>query len=176
MTPKIEDVRENSGECLARMGIDAKLWAEEFNRVEVKNGLQPTDPGKMIAWFANAIMAGFDEGTRRANGELVKPMSVENIFNFISNLKLDVTFKLDKNKTTPEILVLLNEQVSLGLAKALVAKVSKVSDDKLEIACEALGLIKDSDSHIFDEDPCGQLDYVIDLAKQALDKIKKGRE
>jgi hypothetical protein len=39
--------------------------------------------------------------------------------NFISNLSLDVTFKLDKNKTDKEIICLLNEQVSEGLAHAI---------------------------------------------------------
>ena len=45
--------------------IDAREWVKEFNRIEVKNGICPSDPEKMLGWFANAIMAGYDEARRR---------------------------------------------------------------------------------------------------------------
>ena len=45
-----------------KRGIDARVWTEEFNQMLVKKGIQPIDPGLMIGWFANAIMAGFDKG------------------------------------------------------------------------------------------------------------------
>lgn len=49
---------QSSGELLAEIGTDADKWAEAFCRIF---------PGKidrdtMIVWFANAIMAGYDEG------------------------------------------------------------------------------------------------------------------
>lgn len=42
--------------------IDGKTWAQEFCRV---TGF--TDEAWALAWFANAIMAGFDEADRRAD-------------------------------------------------------------------------------------------------------------
>ena len=45
--------------------MDARVWVKEFNRIEVERGLQPTDPEWMLGWFANAIMAGYDEAKRR---------------------------------------------------------------------------------------------------------------
>jgi hypothetical protein len=40
--------------------FDAKLWADEFIRLN-----KSSDHGTMHAWFASAIMAGFDEARRR---------------------------------------------------------------------------------------------------------------
>lgn len=40
--------------------IDAKEWAKEFVRLN-----SASDEGTMLAWFASAIMAGFDEANRR---------------------------------------------------------------------------------------------------------------
>jgi len=41
--------------------FDAKVWAEEFVKmVKAKPGIA-TDEGTMIGWFANAIMAGYDQ-------------------------------------------------------------------------------------------------------------------
>jgi hypothetical protein len=44
---------------------DAQRWAQEFVRMVTANPAIPTDEGTMIGWFANAIMAGYDEGTRK---------------------------------------------------------------------------------------------------------------
>jgi len=53
--------------------MDAKVWAKEFMRC--KSGVPPQDVKKpcvfvdeedMLGWFANAIMAGYDEATRKA--------------------------------------------------------------------------------------------------------------
>jgi len=41
--------------------IDAKVWTDEFCRLNAA-----ADHGAMLGWFANAIMAGFDEANRRA--------------------------------------------------------------------------------------------------------------
>jgi hypothetical protein len=47
--------------------MDALDWAKEFVRLNnngtFKDGI---DEGLMLGWFANAIMTGFDEGTRRS--------------------------------------------------------------------------------------------------------------
>ncbi len=47
--------------------MDARVWAKEFNRILVTKGEQPYDESWLISWFANAIMAGYDEAIRRAN-------------------------------------------------------------------------------------------------------------
>lgn len=46
--------------------IDAQVWAKEFMRL---HGISYPDEQNMVGWFANAIMAGFDEGKRRGLGE-----------------------------------------------------------------------------------------------------------
>ena len=44
--------------------MDAKRWAEEFIRAKIENewSLDDIDESLMLGWFANAIMAGYDEG------------------------------------------------------------------------------------------------------------------
>lgn len=42
--------------------IDASVWAAEFCKLNTA-----ADEGAMLGWFANAIMAGFDEANRRAS-------------------------------------------------------------------------------------------------------------
>ena len=54
---------------------DAVVWAEEWCEVareiaENKDEREVIDEGWMIGWFANAIMAGFDEGHARALREI----------------------------------------------------------------------------------------------------------
>lgn len=44
---------------------DALVWAEEFVKTVKKNPAVATDEGAMIGWFANAIMAGYDEAQRK---------------------------------------------------------------------------------------------------------------
>ena len=39
---------------------DAKVWAEEWAKTLAEHPTIATDPGAMIGWFANAIMAGHD--------------------------------------------------------------------------------------------------------------------
>lgn len=44
---------------------DAQVWAKEFiDRIKEEPALA-TDEGTMICWFANAIMAGYDEARRK---------------------------------------------------------------------------------------------------------------
>jgi hypothetical protein len=52
------------------MGTDAQKWAQEWCRIakeieEAEDGRAVIDEGWMIGWFANAIMAGNDEGYRK---------------------------------------------------------------------------------------------------------------
>lgn len=43
---------------------DAQVWAKEWLKIITENPTIPTDEGTMIGWFANAIMAGYDQGKR----------------------------------------------------------------------------------------------------------------
>ena len=40
--------------------FDARVWVQEWMKAIEKNPSIPTDEGTMLAWFANAIMAGHD--------------------------------------------------------------------------------------------------------------------
>ena len=44
--------------------MDARAWAQEFMRIFGRR-LDEIDDALMVGWFANSIMCGFDEGTRR---------------------------------------------------------------------------------------------------------------
>lgn len=59
---------KTDGERLAEMGTDAQKWADEFMAIfgERRDDI---DSGLMIGWFANAIMAGHDEGYSKARDE-----------------------------------------------------------------------------------------------------------
>lgn len=43
---------------------DAQVWAKRWHEIITEHPAIPTDEGAMIGWFANAIMAGYDEGRR----------------------------------------------------------------------------------------------------------------
>lgn len=43
---------------------DAQKWAHEFVKVAHLRPDIPLDEGTMISWFANAIMAGYDQGVQ----------------------------------------------------------------------------------------------------------------
>jgi len=51
------------------MEFDARVWADEWMDLIELHPNAPWDYGFMIGWFANAIMAGFDEACRRKNKE-----------------------------------------------------------------------------------------------------------
>ena len=54
---------------------DALRWATEFaNKFTVwsNDGVEPDTKGLMIAWFANAIMAGVDNATRHEQSKYVE--------------------------------------------------------------------------------------------------------
>lgn len=44
---------------------DAEAWVDDFIAHVKADPLIPTDRGTMLAWFASAIMTGFDEGRRK---------------------------------------------------------------------------------------------------------------
>ena len=45
--------------------LDAIFWVEEWMSAIKKNPSIPTDKETMLGWFANAIMAGYDQRTAR---------------------------------------------------------------------------------------------------------------
>ena len=45
--------------------LDARIWVEEWLKTIKKHPKIPHDPGTMLGWFSNAIMAGYDEGLRQ---------------------------------------------------------------------------------------------------------------
>lgn len=50
--------------------MDAKVWTDEFMATKARLGDEEFDHTMMLAWFANAIMAGFDEANRCAQRAL----------------------------------------------------------------------------------------------------------
>ena len=66
---KIETVEESSGDFLKRLGIDGQIWAKEFIKINKEKDIA-NEEGTMIGWFANAIMAGWDESARRMQKDL----------------------------------------------------------------------------------------------------------
>lgn len=61
---RVRHMEENSWQ----QSMDAQVWAQKF--MEYKKRMRWThadiDESLMIGWFANAIMAGYDEATRRS--------------------------------------------------------------------------------------------------------------
>lgn len=61
---RVKHMEENSWQ----QSMDAVVWAQKF--MEYKKRMRWThadiDESLMIGWFANAIMAGYDEATRRS--------------------------------------------------------------------------------------------------------------
>lgn len=51
---------ETAGDMLERLGMDGKLWADEFCK---RTGFGDRDLAH--GWFCNAIMAGYDEAARQ---------------------------------------------------------------------------------------------------------------
>jgi len=50
--------------------MDAKVWTDEFMATKARLGNKEFDHAMMLSWFANAIMAGFDEANRCAQRAL----------------------------------------------------------------------------------------------------------
>ena len=51
---------DNKKEINLTVEFDALIWVDEWLKTIEKNPSIPTDEGTMLAWFANAIMAGYD--------------------------------------------------------------------------------------------------------------------
>lgn len=71
--PKTRDARDDLNHLIGE--TDAQVWAREF--VKLMTSLSPadrsnfvTDEGVMIGWFANAIMAGYDQREREERAGL----------------------------------------------------------------------------------------------------------
>jgi len=47
--------------------VDARVWADEWAKTIAEHPGIATDPGAMLGWFANAIMAGYDAERARLN-------------------------------------------------------------------------------------------------------------
>ena len=56
--------------------FDARVWAKEFMQEWRKHSNRDSwiDESLMISWFANAIMAGYDEAKRRAISPASEPI------------------------------------------------------------------------------------------------------
>ena len=52
--------------------FDARDWVVEWLETIKKHPDIPTDEGTMLSWFANALMAGYDEATRRNKKKIEK--------------------------------------------------------------------------------------------------------
>lgn len=58
------NVNKKSKRVILPDTLDARIWAKEWLKTIKKRPNIPTDEGTMIAWFANAIMAGYDYRNR----------------------------------------------------------------------------------------------------------------
>lgn len=68
---EINEMSDKHVEQFDVQGIDAVKWAKEFVRLNTAS-----DEATMRAWFASAIMAGYDEAKRR-NGASVEALSTQ---------------------------------------------------------------------------------------------------
>lgn len=61
--------------------FDAKVWVAAWEQTLKLNPNIPNDPGTMLGWFANAIMAGYDHPNRAALVRLnSSPMGMGKVF------------------------------------------------------------------------------------------------
>ena len=81
MSEELERAAETSGQMLARLGIDGKLWADEFCKL---TGFK--DHGWALSWFCNAIMAGHDQAHASRDAEVAElKAEIERLNTKISN-------------------------------------------------------------------------------------------
>jgi hypothetical protein len=60
---------QNDGEALAKLGMDGQKWATYFMQLnEGKTIGKDFDAGDALAWFCNAIMAGYYHKPKDAEG------------------------------------------------------------------------------------------------------------
>jgi len=53
--------------------MDAQVWARKWLEITKDKPEVATDEGAMIGWFANAIMAGYDNAMLRSNARVTGP-------------------------------------------------------------------------------------------------------
>lgn len=117
--------------------LDAKLWAEEFMRIW-SGRWDEVDEGLMIAWFANAIMRGFDEGQHRLRAKLEL---AGNEYTHVIMLKEEIADLRAKLAERDELLVTLKRDISND-ADAL-RRVSRDALSKGEMLAAALKRVEE---------------------------------
>lgn len=81
--------------------MDARRWAKEFcEQFSIANAHDGDQEGTMLAWFANAIMAGFDEANRRHAARKPAYLSQE----WLHRYAQEAAFALNGPSYTPKTL------------------------------------------------------------------------
>ena len=97
--------------------MDAKVWTDEFMATRARLGDKEFDHAMMLAWFANAIMAGFDEANRRAQRAL--EMEREKVTGLEEQLRLancdQANTEADLNDVTAQLATLQAHLIERGL-------------------------------------------------------------
>lgn len=100
-------------------GIDAREWAVSLMAHAKRYGFE-IDEETMIGWFANAIMAGLDEGVRRARAEShVAALEAENMKMREALMYVDDVFT--RGNMEPNDWMGDDEHEAWGLARAALA-------------------------------------------------------
>jgi hypothetical protein len=55
---------------------DATIWVQEWLKTIKEHPGIPTDEDAMLGWFANAIMAGWDESKRNTRDRLLNALNL----------------------------------------------------------------------------------------------------
>ena len=120
--------------------MDARKWVKEFNRIEVEKGLQPTDPEWMLGWFANAIMAGYDEAKRRATP--LEPNIPEK-----EPTCVDLNYNCTLAKISEQIgIKLWQAMVMMKYAKAKLTPFEPIDEKKIHALIADLGFDQDCEA------------------------------
>ena len=53
--------------------FDGHVWAKEFSKTAIKLGYSEMDEGWLIAWFCNAVMAGYDFALKQERMKDLEP-------------------------------------------------------------------------------------------------------
>jgi len=100
MTPKTDERKFNP------QSFDSRVWAKEFMGLYNKNIMKRNhlwiDEGLMVGWFANAIMAGFDEAHRRISKDFI---SKERVRGLKMNITSQNPWKKEFNQRIDDLIV-----------------------------------------------------------------------
>jgi hypothetical protein len=78
-----DDIRGGDGHPWPRT-MDAQAWVTAWMRITADKPEIAKDPATMITWFANSIMAGYDEADRRARASAAQSLSAsESLWGFV---------------------------------------------------------------------------------------------